>query len=495
MEKQIKISKKLEKAREYERNALAKGTAAEKPSFHLSVPVGWMNDPNGFSEYKGEIHLFFQYHPYSTEWGPMHWGHVKTSDFIRWENLPAALAPDKKYDGFGCFSGSAVEWKGKHVLAYTGVERRKEKDGEVKDYQMQCIAVGDGINYRKIKENPVITAEKLPEGGSALDFRDPKIWEEDGTLYMVAANRSEDGSGQILMYQAAEPGQWEFVTVLEKCKNRYGKMWECPDFFPLDENYVLIMSPLEMEARGNDFHAGDGTIYFLGNFEKEKAVFTEKTVRAMDMGLDFYAPQTMVTSDGRRIMIAWMQSWCAKWFDERDGFCGMMTLPRELRIRNGILCQNPVRELENYYENRAELKDMVLPEEYQKYEILRGREQNLDITLDGKDDYEFEMRIAADDTYYSMIKYDKKEQLLTFDRQNSGVRKDAAHIRCMKVLSNHQIVKLRVVMDRYSAELFVNDGEQAMTSIIRTPFEIDGVYLKARGDVKVSIIKHDICLK
>lgn len=494
MEKQVKISSKLQKAREYEKCALKKGTAAPKQDFHACVPVGWMNDPNGFSEYNGEKHLFFQYHPYNTAWGPMHWGHMKTTDFIHWENMPVALAPDKKYDGFGCFSGGAIEWKGRHVLAYTGVERRKEEDGQCKDYQMQCIAVGDGVNYEKIKENPVITGDKIPEGDSAFDFRDPKIWVDGDIIYMVVGNRSKDGSGQILLYKTLDLKNWEFVTVLDKCNNRYGKMWECPDFFRLEGEDILIVSPQEMEARELEFHAGDGTIYILGSFEKEKAVFTEKVIRALDMGLDFYAPQTMLTSDGRRIMIAWLQAWCASWFDERDGFCGMMTLPRELHIKNGILCQNPVRELESYYQNKVELKEFVPGETYQKYDELSGRVQNLDITLDGEESYQFEIQLAADDVHYTAIKYDKKEQMLTFDRSNSGVRRDAAHVRSMRILSNDRIVKLRIVMDRYSIELFVNGGEQAMTSVIRTPIKSNGVCMRTQGNVKVSVIKHDICL-
>lgn len=494
MKSQIEISRELQRAREYEINEPNRITMAEKQSFHVCAPVGWINDPNGFSEYKGEWHLFFQYHPYSTEWGPMHWGHMKTSDFIHWEHLPAALAPDKRYDGFGCFSGSAAEWGGSHVLAYTGVERREAEDGQIRDYQTQCIAVGDGVNYRKIEKNPVITAEQIPAGGSELDFRDPKIWAENGVVYMVVGNRSEDGSGQILMYQTADLENWEFVTVLDQCWNRFGRMWECPDFFPLDETHVLIVSPQEMEAKENEFHAGDGSICITGSFDKENAKFTEEAVRPIDMGLDFYAPQTMLTSDGRRIMIAWMQTWSIRWFGGEDGFCGMMTLPRELHVRNGILCQNPVRELEAYYKNRIELRDIILKKEYRKYEELGGREQNLDITLNSRELYRFEMRVAADDTCYSLITYDKKEQLLTFDRSCSGVRKDAAHLRSMKVLSNNQIVELRIVMDRYSIEIFVNDGEQAMTSVIRTPYDRNGIYMRADGNVTARIVKHDICV-
>lgn len=494
MEKQTKISSKLQKAREYESNALEKGTVSEKQSFHVCAPIGWINDPNGFSEYQGEKHLFFQYHPYSTVWGPMHWGHMKTSDFIRWENLPAALAPDEAYDSFGCFSGSAVEWKGKHVLAYTGVERRKEADEEVKDYQMQCIAVGDGLEYQKIEENPVITGKMVPDGGSMVDFRDPKIWVDGDYIYMVVGNRAQDGSGQILMYRSANLKEWEFVTILDKSDNRYGKMWECPDFFSLDGKHVLIISPQEMEARENEFHAGDGSIYILGNYKKENSVFMEETVRALDMGFDFYAPQTMCTSDGRRIMIAWMQAWCASWFDEKDGFCGMMTLPRELHIKNGILYQNPVRELEAYYGEKVELDNIRLEKEFQKYTELGGREQDISIVLTGEDAYVFEMRVAANDKNYTLIRYEKEKQMLTLDRSNSGVRRDAAHIRNVKLLSNHRAVKLRIVMDRYSLEIFVNDGEQAVTSIIRTPYETDGVYLRAEGNVDVHITKHNICV-
>ena len=102
------MSDKLQQAREYEKEAMRRIPEGQKPDFHLCGPVGWINDPNGFSCFQGEYHLFFQYHPYSTKWGPMHWGHAKTKDFIRWEFLPAALAPDQDYDGQGCFP--AAHW-------------------------------------------------------------------------------------------------------------------------------------------------------------------------------------------------------------------------------------------------------------------------------------------------------------------------------------------------------------------------------------------------
>lgn len=489
MERQIKISKKLQKARDYEKAPDQK--LGKKPEFHVSAPIGWINDPNGFSEYNGEIHLFFQYNPYDIVWGPMHWGHVKTKDFIKWENMPAALAPDKRYDNFGCFSGSAIEWKGRHVLAYTSVERVKQPDGTFKDYQRQSVAVGDGINYKKIGQNPVITAADIPNGDSELDFRDPKIWVENDMIYMAVANRNADGSGQILIYKTENLKEWEFVNVSDKCENRYGRMWECPDVFRLDGHDILMVSPQEMCGVEGKFHAGDNSIYFIGEYDNEKK-FTENYVAAVDYGLDFYAPQTMQTSDGRRIMIAWMQSWSANWFDYEDGFCGMMTIPRELHIENGILKQRPVHELTDYYANEVVINDIIPTKNYEKYEALSGRVQNLDITLEGNDDYRFQIRLAADEKQYSTLTVDKKYGKITFDRSCSGVRRDTAHERSMDILSNKEKITMQLVMDRYSIEVFINEGEQAMSFVIRTPYETDGIYLRADGNVKLAITKHDI---
>ena len=159
------ISEQLRRARAYEARMGALISPAERPLFHLTPTTGWLNDPNGFSVYRGEYHLFYQYHPYSTSWGPMHWGHCKSRDLLRWERLPAALAPDQPYDRDGCFSGSAAETPdGRHLLMYTG--RRLEEGREV---QAQCLAVGNGENYEKLSANPVITGEQLPPGGSAQD--------------------------------------------------------------------------------------------------------------------------------------------------------------------------------------------------------------------------------------------------------------------------------------------------------------------------------------
>ena len=134
----------LQKARDYEEEHSAAISAAERPAYHLTPYVGWMNDPNGFSFYHGKYHLFYQYNPYATQWGPMHWGHAVSTDLLHWEYLPCAIAPDSPSDnGPGCFSGSATEMDdGRQLLLYTSVVSEKQPNGEMRDIQTQSVAVG-----------------------------------------------------------------------------------------------------------------------------------------------------------------------------------------------------------------------------------------------------------------------------------------------------------------------------------------------------------------
>ena len=151
-------SQTLRDARRYEEAMAQNITDQERPEFHLSPRVGWMNDPNGFSYYKDKFHLYYQYYPYDSQWGPMHWGHVVSDDLLHWEYLPSAIAPDMPYDYVGCFSGSAIELPdGKQLFMYTGVRKEAQPDGGVRDIQTQCLATGDGMDYEKDPRNPILT--------------------------------------------------------------------------------------------------------------------------------------------------------------------------------------------------------------------------------------------------------------------------------------------------------------------------------------------------
>ena len=481
----------LEKARKYEKEFINSISKEEKPSFHLCAPIGWINDPNGFSTFNNEYHLFYQYHPYDVVWGPMYWGHSKTNDFIKWEQLPIALAPEASYDMGGCFSGSALEYDGKHVIMYTGVLDNKDENGERVVRQTQCIAIGNGENYEKLDCNPVITHEMLPEGSSLEDFRDPKIWREGEEFYCVVASRSNDGSGQILMYKSNNLKEWEFVTIVDNSKNKVGRMWECPDLFSLNGKDVLIISPQEVKATKDGFHNGNNTAYLIEKYDNEKNSFERESCNVIDFGLDFYAPQTLESTDGRRIMIGWMQSWENRIVPANFKWCGMMTIPRELTIKEGCLIQNPIREIENYYKNTVEYNNLTIKDEVSLDGIF-GRELDITIDIDGSQAEEFKIKLAKNNEYETIINFNSKKNIIEFDRTYSGIYGDILHKREMKVSDKKGKVKMRLIIDKYSVEIFANDGEQVMTSTFYTPLEATDITFASEGNSIINIKKHDI---
>ena len=490
MESRTEVSEALKRARAYAQKNITEEINRQKPSFHLCAPIGWINDPNGFSVYKGEYHLFYQYYPYAKAWGPMHWGHSVSKDLVSWKDLPAALAPDKDYDHAGCFSGSALEYQGWHVLLYTGVEEKETENGkEIR--QTQCLAIGDGVDYQKTEDNPVIYPDGLPQGSSLEDFRDPKIWQEGDTFYAVMGSRSSDGSGQIPVYTSQNLRNWSLVSILDKCENRYGKMWECPDFFFLGDKAVLLTSPQDMEAEGLEFHSGNGTLCIIGNCRREDFILHREAVQAIDYGLDFYAPQTTLTPDGRRVMIAWLQSWDNYLSPEHLAWGGMMTIPRELQIKGGRLYQNPIRELEQYRREKIQY-DGVKIREKQSLEGIKGRQIDLALEIRGEAYDKFRIYLAMDEKHHTDVIYDRREGILTFDRRYSGDRRDRIHTREMTVEEKDGKLKLRILVDKYSVEIFVNDGEKAMSSLTYTGLEAEGIAFEARGEGEVSVCQYNM---
>lgn len=490
------ISKKLQRARDFEQK-YRPYVEEELPKFHVTGGIGWINDPNGFAPYKGEYHLFFQYHPYDVKWGPMHWGHVKTKDFIKWERLPVALAPDAEYDKDGCFSGGAVETPdGKHLLMYTGVRNVRRRNGTMESFQTQCIAIGDGVNYEKYELNPVIRSEDVPNGGSVHDFRDPKIWYEDGWYYVVVGNRTADGSGTILMYRSRDAKTWEFVNNVASCHNQYGKMWECPDFFPLDGYDVLLTSPQEMASIGLEFHPGNANVCIIGHFDRKINHLLRENVQAVDYGLDFYAMQTLLAEDGRRIMIGWMQNWetCGSHLPNQR-FMGQMALPRELSIRDGRLCQVPVRELEAYRGIKIAYQKVLISGET-SLQGIDGRFIDMTVTVrpgNSNSMYRwFKINVAKDGDRFTSIRYKPETSILRVDRTHSGLPCDIVNVREFPVRPDNGCLKLRLIMDRYSLEVFVNDGEQAATSVIYTPLEAKSISFSVDGTVLVDVEKYEL---
>ncbi len=491
------VNQSLIFARAYEQEAGSRISPASRPLFHLTPWTGWMNDPNGFSYYRGQYHLFYQYNPYDTEWDAMHWGHAVSHDLLHWTYLPAALAPDEAYDSYGCFSGSAIELKdGRQLLLYTGV--RKEGGDKGKEYQTQCVAVGDGLNYSKYDLNPVLDDAALPEGYSPYDFRDPKIWHtEDGGFRCVVGAKRANKLGALLLFSSPDGFKWRFESVLAENDGRFGRMWECPDFFSLDGRHVLFVSPQDMLPEGFEYHNGNGTVCQIGTFDEESKRFIPAHHQAIDYGIDFYAPQTILTPDGRRVMIGWMQNWdtCkVTGYEERPWF-GQMSLPRELSIKNGRLYQQPVRELQLYRGPRVAYSQ-VLVDGPLKLDGVEGRSAEILLHIRPEDAnnpfIKFTMRFAEDQQYHSILSFRPYDSLLKIDRKFSGSRRAFIHQRRCQVTDRNGEIDLHVILDRFSIEIFINDGEQVMTATILTHAQARGISFECDGRAIMDIEKYSL---
>ena len=492
------ISQALLEARKFEETFGEMIPDEARPVFHLTPRVGWMNDPNGFCYYKGKYHLFFQYFPFDSRWNSMHWGHAVSEDLLHWEHLPAALAPDKFYDFKGCFSGSAIELpNGNHLLMYTGVRWEMGRDGRNHEIQTQCVAVGDGVDYEKYPDNPVLDEEDLPPGGSRIDFRDPKLLPRRGGGFLaLIGNRPADGSGQILIYESEDGFGWHFVKPLISNGNRFGKMWECPDFFPLDGKWVLLTSPQDMLPKGFEYHNGNGTLCLIGDFDEETLSFREEHDQAVDYGIDFYAPQTVLTPDGRRVMIGWMQNWDACAIREpEDPWAGQMSLPRELSIKNGRLYQWPVRELDERRKNPVSYEEILITGK-QVLAGIEGRCIDMELTISpapGEPMFQkFSVLFAENDEYHTGISFRPVESTLKVDRKFSGSRRAIIHQRRAKVAHEDGTLTLRLILDRFSVEVFVGEGEQVMSAALYTDQDAKGISFVSVGTAVISVKKWDL---
>ncbi|MCR4891299.1 MAG: GH32 C-terminal domain-containing protein [Lachnospiraceae bacterium] len=491
------ISQLLEQARIYEKNAERRISENERPAFHLSARTGWLNDPNGFSYFGGMYHLYYQYYPYASHWDSMHWGHAASRDLLHWEYLPAALAPDMFYDEDGVYSGSSIDIPdGRRILMYTGVKKVQGPDHKLKEKQTQCIAVGDGVDFEKYVDNPVLTENHLPAGASGFEFRDPKLVRlPDGRFGCYVASLDKVGGGQILFYSSEDAFHWKYEGVIARNEGRFGRMWECPDFFELNGKWVLLTSPQDMLPGGFEYNSGNGTLCLIGSLE-EGMKFKEERNQAIDYGIDFYAPQTVLAPDGRRIMIGWMQNWDACAIREPESaWAGQISLPRELSLKEGRLYQKPLSEFNSLRENRVQHRDVRFSG-HLSLDGVSGRIVDIELYIRPGDDNDlfekFQIRFAQDEKYYTLLQFRPREGILKIDREFSGSRRAIVHQRKCFVGENTRELKIRIILDRYSVEVFANEGRQVMTSTIYTAPHADGISFFADGSVLMDVVKYDI---
>ena len=251
-----------------------------------------------------------------------------------------------------------------------------------------------------------------------------------------------------------------------------------------------------MNAVGLEFHPGNAHVCIIGELNEQKNHLLRDNVQAIDYGLDFYAPQTMETYDGRRVMIGWMQNWetCGSHLPEQR-FMGQMTLPRELHIRNGRLCQTPVREIENYRINKVAYQNVMMTSE-SSLQGSNGRFIDMTVTIRPGNEASmyrwFKINVARDGEHCTSIRFKPATNIIRIDRTQSGLPCDIVNVREFPVLAGNGELKLRLIMDRYSLEVFVNDGQQAATSVIYTPLDAKSISFSCDGTVLMDVEKYDL---
>jgi beta-fructofuranosidase len=395
-----------------------------------------MNDPNGLIHWRAAYHIFYQHNPYEPGWGAMHWGHALSRDLVRYEHRPVALAPSEPYEspGGGCFSGSAVDDGGTLTLIYTSTA----------DHQAQSIATSaDGVHFEKYAGNPVIPAP--PPQGNGSDFRDPKVWRHDGAWWMVVGSR--DGElGNVLLYRSDDLRNWDFVSVLCQSDGTQGRMWECPDLYPLADRYALVISPVGVEPRKSVTVVGEFD-YATGRFAPERQVDT-------DYGPGFYAPQSFVDEHGRRIMFGWMTATWGTSPTRAYGWDGALTLPRVVTAGpDGLPRFSPLPELQTLRQEQldaAAIEGSGL-ELAAEFEVGRGAQFGLSVLR------------SADGRQETRILYDEPSGRLSLDWERSGAVEAGRRSAPLGIGAGRQL-RLHLFVDRSSVEVFADEGRAVLSA-------------------------------
>lgn len=451
--------RKLEEVSEAELNQLASKVAGcpWRQHFHIQPKTGLLNDPNGFSYFKGAYHLFYQWFPLGPVHGLKYWYHLTSTDLINWEDAGIGIAPDREFDSHGAYSGSGIVHHDKLHLLYTGNHRTKDWER----IPTQGLAVLDKDGTITKEEHPVIGT--VPSGYTD-HYRDPKVWRSGDQFYMVVGAQRSNETGTATIYQSADLKSWTFRGELETNYKAFGYMWECPDYFELDHQGVFLFSPQGIEPDGNRYRNIYQSGYFLGKpLNLDTLTFEHGAFQELDHGFDFYAPQTMESPDGKRMVIGWMGLPDIEYPSDRHGWAHCLTLPRELSIKNGKLYQQPVASVRNL-QKTSQIFEISLTSE--QHLVGNGECYELEATFVNQGATRFGLNLRAGDGEKTVLAYTPQQGELTLDRSLSGepFAEEFGVTRTVNLLSEQ--LKVRIFVDSSSVEIFVNDGEFVLTSRI-----------------------------
>ncbi|HMB64934.1 MAG TPA: glycoside hydrolase family 32 protein [Eudoraea sp.] len=458
-----------------------------RPNYHFSSKQGWINDPNGMFFYNGYYHLYYQHHPDSTIWGPMHWGHAISTDMISWKEMPIALYPDELGD---IWSGSAIidientsglgtASSPRPVIAMFTHAKKSENENEPwRQTQGIAYSLDEGKTFTKFPENPVIDNRGIPE------FRDPKVnWNEEHKQWTMVLAAGQE----IMFYSSKDLKTWRHLSNFGVTYGNHDGVWECPDFFPLKvtgseaTKWVLLVSINPGGPNG-----GSATQYFIGDFDGTNftldPTFKSELAREhnfwVDYGRDNYAGvgwSNVRTASGGKLFMGWMSNWMYANDVPTDPWRGAMTSPRELHLIKGAktyrLVSNPVRELNNYRGTKYKVEDIFVKDEIplitsdkidlSKAEIYLKIEELTSTT------YNFKLSNKAGDEL--LFGYNNKDRIFYVDRSKSGKvnfsEKFADRISRAPRTSKNEGLTATVLLDKTSIELFFDNGETVMTEI------------------------------
>jgi fructan beta-fructosidase len=466
-----------------------------RPQIHFSPKEKWMNDPNGMVFYNNQYHLFYQYYPDSTVWGPMHWGHATGTDLIHWEHQPIALYPDSL--GY-IFSGSAVadthntsgfgkDGKGPLVAIFTHHDPKGEKAGRT-DYQNQSIAysLDEGKTWTKYTGNPVL---KNP---GIRDFRDPKVsWHDESKKWIMTLATLD----RITFYSSPNLKDWTKESEFGKEVGAHGGVWECPDLFPLDYNgqkiWVLFVSINPGGPNG-----GSATQYFTGQFDGHQFTPYQTDTRWIDYGPDDYAGITWSNTGNRKIFLGWMSNWEYATVVPTEQWRSAMTVPRDLGIEKVeekfIITSRPVKELAAIYSNQTSLEN-ISATDYSLTEWVGKLTGPASVILSSDKIEPFTITFSNDKEEKVVLGYDSASNKYFIDRSNSGnvsFEKDFAGKHNAPRIASKENVDVTLIVDNASIELFADNGLTVMTEIFFPTTPFTDIQIQSPAKFKIKSLKY-----
>ena len=413
--------------------------------FHLEMPKGLVNDPNGLCYHQGKYQIFFQWNPFGCEHKHKHWTYTQTTDFINYTKPQIALAPVDKFDKDGCYSGSARSKNNKLEIIYTA----NLKDEQNIRYPRQVL-VKQNDNGEFIKEKIII--DTVPKGYTT-HFRDPYIFTKNNRSFIILGAQRENLTGCALIYEEIDEN-WIFRGELKTQLTDFGYMWECPNLFTIDDKDILVFCPQGLKAQKyqyqyqNLYQAG----YLIGQFNPDTLEFTHGEFHEFDMGFDFYAPQVLV-HENRHILIGWvgMPDKLQDYPTINDGWVHSLTLPRELILKNDKLYQRPISELNELNQNTTT--------KINTDKISLSANKKLEISIPLKDISSWQGKLKFNDEYI-LLTYDKNTSVFTIDRNQ--LKLGGKGIRQFLVKAQDEL-NLSVYIDSSIIELYLQDGEYYAT--------------------------------